>query len=177
MENNISIESLTKKERKELRHQEKKQSEEAAFQRKKNKRIAKWVLGLIIVVGSMAALFWYVATRPHIPEGEIISQSGLHWHPELALYVKGIKQEIPANIGIGAVHQPIHTHDSTGVLHLEMQGVVHRDDIKLARFFEVWGKDVMEFGSSVSMTVNGEVNAELGNYQMKDGDKVELRYD
>ena len=35
----------------------------------------------------------------------------------------------------------------------------------------------MEFGSKVIMTVNGEENFEFENYQMRDGDKIELRYE
>ena len=71
----------------------------------------------------------------------------------------------------------MHTHDSSGVIHLEFQGVVRKDSLKLGRFFEVWGKDFMEFGSSVKMTVNGEEKTELQNYILKDGDKIELRYE
>jgi hypothetical protein len=53
---------------------------------------------------------------------------------------------------------------------------VRRDDVKLGKFFKVWGKDFMEFGSSVRMAVNGEENAELQNYAMGNGDKIELHY-
>lgn len=84
---------------------------------------------------------------------------------------------ISTNIGIDAIHQPMHTHDSSGVIHLEFQGLVRQDDVKLGRLFEIWGKDFMEFGSSVSMTVNGEESTELQNYRMKDGDKIELKYE
>ena len=41
----------------------------------------------------------------------------------------------------------------------------------------MWGKDFMKLGSTVKMTVNGEEKAELQNYIMKDGDKIELRYE
>lgn len=90
---------------------------------------------------------------------------------------EGERQDIPANLGIGAVHNPIHTHDASGVIHLEFQGVVRTDDMKFGRFFKIWGKNFMEFGSSVKMTVNGEKNTELGNYIMQDKDKIELRFD
>ena len=33
------------------------------------------------------------------------------------------------------------------------------------------------FGVLSSMTINGIENSELGNYQMKDGDKIVLRYE
>ncbi|OHA04329.1 MAG: hypothetical protein A3J58_03035 [Candidatus Sungbacteria bacterium RIFCSPHIGHO2_02_FULL_52_23] len=176
MENESQIE-LSKKERKELRREQRLEEKQELAQHRTMKRMTKIALIVIIVGGSIGAFVWYLATRPPIPEGEILSRSGLHWHPELAIFVKGEKQEIPADLGIGAVHNPMHTHDSSGVIHLEFQGVVRKDDLKLYRFFEVWGKDFMDIGSSVKMTVNGEENAELQNYDMKDGDKIELRYE
>ena len=53
---------------------------------------------------------------------------------------------------------------------------MRRDDVKLNKFFEVLGKDFMEFGSSITMTVNGDDKAELQNYVMGNGDKIELHY-
>ncbi len=168
---------LSKKERKELHRVERLEEKQKFARQRALKRITKIALIVIIGGGSITAFVWYLATRPPIPEGEILSRSGLHWHPELAIFVKGEKQEIPTNIGIGAVHNPMHTHDSSGVVHLEFQGIVRKDDLKLGRFFEVWGKDFVEFGSSVKMTGSGEEKAELQNYILKDGDKIELRYE
>lgn len=167
---------LTRKERKELRRQERTEEKHTLARQRATKRITKIVLGVAIVAGSIAVFTWYIASRPPIPEGEIISRRGLHFHPELTVFVEGEKVELPANLGIGAVHNPIHTHDTSGVIHLEFQGVVRRDDLKIEKFFEVWGKNFMEFGSSVTMTVDGEENAELQNYVMGDGDKIELHY-
>ena len=175
MENEQQTE-LSKKERKEL-HREQRLEEKQKFARQRiMKRATKMTLAIIVVGGSVSVLIWYFITRPPIPEGEILSRSGLHWHPELAIFVNGENQEIPANIGIGITHNPLHPHDTSGVIHLEFQGAVRRDDVKLGKFFEVWGKDLMEFGSSVKMTVNGEESYEFQNYIMGDGDKIELYY-
>lgn len=176
MENESQIE-LSKNERKELRREQRLEEKQKFTRHRAMKRLTKIALIVVIIGGSIGAFAWYLATLPPIPEGEILSRSGLHWHPELAIFVKEEKQEIPANLGIGAVHNPMHTHDSSGVIHLEFQGVVRKDDVKLDRFFGVWGKDFVELGSSVKMTVNGEEKAELQNYVMKDGDKIELRYE
>ena len=107
----------------------------------------------------------------------VIATSGLHWHPQLTMYVKGEKIEIPQNIGIGAVHQPMHTHDDLPNIHLEFPALVRAQDITLKRFFEIWGKDMQSFGGSMRMTVNGKENTEFENYVMHDGDLIELRYD
>lgn len=152
-------------------------AEQAKFARKKMvKKISKIVLIALLASGSIGWLTWYVANQPKTPESEIISRNGIHWHPELSIIVKGAKQEIPQNIGIGAVHQPIHTHDATGVIHFEFEGLVRKEDIKLGRFFKVWGKDLQSFGANIKMTVNGKENIEYENYMMQDKDKIELQY-
>src|SRR3989344_4793200 len=102
---------------------------------------------------------------------------GIHWHPRLEIYVKGEKIEIPQNVGIGTVHQPMHTHDDLPNIHLEFQGIAREQDITLGRFFEIWGKDMRSFGTNMSMTVNGKDNTEYENYVMRDGDVIMLQYE
>lgn len=157
--------------------------------RERNRALKRAVkIGAVIVLtsGSIGSLVWYATTRPPVPEGEIISRGGIHWHPELTITIKGQRQEIPANLGLGAIHQPIHTHDSTGVLHLEIQGLVRREGTELGRFFKIWGKELNSnciFDScngaegKMTMKVNGDENAKFENYEMKDKDKIEIRYE
>ena len=134
----------------------------------------------LIVIGVSAFILAggvWLLRGPDPDDPNVVSRSGLHWQPQLEIYVKGVKQEIPQNTGLGAVHNPIHTHEDLPIIHLEFSGVVMRDDLMLKEFFGVWGKDFTEFGSSVAMTVNGQENAKRENYSMKDGDKIELRYE
>lgn len=179
MENNQSSEQLSGKERRELKRREKLEARETAIKKRHFKKITLWAIGGTVMIASIVGLIWYSATRPAIPESDIVSRNGFHWHPELAIYVKGEKQEIPANIGIGAVHQPIHTHDDAiqGILHLEFQGLVRKQDITMGQFFKSWGTDVRSFGTNIKMTVNGKENSEYENYSMQDKDKIELRYE
>lgn len=133
----------------------------------------------VLVVLALASVF--VLPKPsgtvQSNDPDVVAVSGMHWHPRLEIFVKGEQVEIPQNIGIGAVHQPMHTHDDLPVIHLEFGGVVRRDNVRLGRFFDIWGKDMRSFGSNIRMTVNGEQNTEYENYVMRDGDKIELRYD
>ncbi len=113
----------------------------------------------------------------------------MHWHPKLTIIIKGLKQELPANIGLGAVHQKIHTHDTDakdGVVHIEAQGVVTNDDTKLGNFFKLWGEDFNSTtildkkngqDGTVKMLVNGKENTDFENYMMKEGDNIEIRYE
>lgn len=133
------------------------------------------ILLLAVIILLAGASWWSKSLQSGNPD--LVARDGIHWHPELTIFIKGEKQEIPANIGIGAIHQPIHTHDATGVIHLEFDGVVHQSDITLGQFFRNWGKDLNSFGLNVKMTVNDVANTELGNYVMHDKDKIELRYE
>ena|SRR3989344_9252385 len=124
-----------------------------------------------------------------VAEDQVISKSGLHWHPKLSIFIKGQKQELEEDIGLEAIHEPIHTHKEdykNGVVHMEMNGVVTKDETKLGNFFKIWGR---EFNSTqifdeknseegkVKMTVNGKENKSFENYLMKDGDLIEIRYE
>lgn len=147
----------------------------------------------ILIISGIAILllaggvWWSKSLQSSDPN--IISTQGIHWHPQIEIYIKGQKQEIPANIGIGMQYAStptfdqgmrmtaMHTHEPDGTIHFEFPARVTREDTKLKNFFAIWGKDIMSFGSSVTMTVNGEETTELGEYEMKDGDKIELRYE
>lgn len=137
---------------------------------------------------------WLLLRTNSVNEEELISAAGIHWHPELSIYIHGEKQVIPADIGIGAVHNPIHTHDDTGVIHLEFNGQVTKRQITLGNFFKIWGKkfnkDCIFYSGGgpggrgescngsegqVKMFVNGAPSNEFENYVMKDGDKIEIR--
>ncbi len=135
----------------------------------------------VTIVFAISMIWWAKAnqsTSPASSDGEVLSLRGMHTHPQLEIYVKGEKITIPQNIGLaGAVHQPMHTHDDVPIVHLEFPARVTKDDTRLGKFFTVWGKDFREFGQTVTMTVNGESNTEYENYEMKDGDKIELRYE
>lgn len=107
--------------------------------------------------------------------GEVLARNGLHWHADLRVFKNGEQETIPAGIGLGITHNPLHTHDEDGVVHLEFGGRVMKDDTRLANFFEVWGRGFPS-GEGVTMTVNGEASDEFGDYHMQDGDVIEVRY-
>src|SRR3989344_6652925 len=140
-------------------------------------KIKQWLIWIICGVAFVGGLVWLVKAQPKTPESETISLSGFHWHPELVIYIKGEKQVIPENIGLGAVHQPMHTHDDLPKIHLEFQGVVKKSDIVLGQFFKNWNKDMRSFGTNLKMIVNGKENTEYENYAIQDGDKIEIWFE
>ena len=147
---------------------------------------------ILIIAGATIVLLvggvWWSKTL-QASDPSIISRGGIHWHPELTIYIKGVKQEIPANVGIGPQYAhtrgydpqmrmaTVHTHEDLPLIHLEfMSGPVYKEDVTLGQFFKVWGKDIHSFGTNLRMTVNGVENTEYENYVMKDGDNIELNY-
>lgn len=130
---------------------------------------------------------------------DIVSKDGIHWHPKVSIYIKGQKQEIPADIGIGKQYASskwydsmmsmtdFHTHDNSGTLHWEvMDGPVTRDHVTLKAFFDVWGEPFSSTqildakngpDGTVNMTVNGQPNTQFENYQVKDKDDIVIRFE
>ena len=145
------------------------------------------ILTILLVIGTIFLLSR--GEQVNVPEDQIISRKGIHWHPRLTILIKREKQEIPADFGLGALHSPIHTHaadNKEGILHLEMSGLVTKDETKLGRWFQLWGKDFNSnklfdktSGSdgTVKMFVNGKENTEFENYKMRDGDSIEIKYE
>jgi len=162
------------------------------------------VAAAVIAVGAVTAGIFY-ANKPksNVAQtqltGDIVSKDGIHWHPKLTIYIKGQKQEVPANIGIGKQYSnskwydsmmgmtDFHTHDNSGTLHWEvMDGPVTRDHVTLKAFFDVWGKPFSSTqildakngtDGTVKMTVNGQPNTEFENYQVKDKDDIVIRFE
>lgn len=69
----------TKRERKELRRQEKARDERA---RQRSIRVKKWtkrLVTLLIIAGSIGGIFWYESSRPATPTNEILSVVSDDW--------------------------------------------------------------------------------------------------
>jgi len=146
-------------------------------------------LPLLLIVVGIFIIGWFLISKFSAPvlESEIVAKNGLHWHSELLISVLGQKQAIPAGLGLEKLpHNPIHTHDRDNVIHMEFAGLVTKEDIKLAKFFQIWEKTFNKdcifdkcSGSEgqLRMLVNGEPNFEFENYAMKDEDKIEIIFE
>ncbi|MBI4133990.1 MAG: hypothetical protein HY475_01050 [Candidatus Terrybacteria bacterium] len=179
-------EQLTKKERRQLQRQQKFTVEQRRARAQKVKNAILLAAVLFGLGGAAWALVRWGGGGEPLRDEDVLSRNGLHWHASLSIPILGKEQEIPANIGIGAIHSPIHTHEEDGIIHLEIQGLVTKDDTKLGRFFENWDRTfnadcIFEFCNgpegTLRMLVNGQENTEFAQYPMKDGDKIEVRYE
>jgi hypothetical protein len=73
-----------------------------------------------------------------IPALSPMEGTAVHIHQHLDLYVDGRKVPVPAGIGIDPAvgYAPLHTHDPSGVIHVESPTV---RTYTLGEFFAVWG--------------------------------------
>ncbi len=149
------------------------------------KKTALIILGVIVLLGGSV----YLSKNLQKNDPNLISKNGLHWHANLEIFSKGVKQEIPINIGVGtsSAGKPtfesgmqmtaIHTHETDGTIHMEFSGLVKKQDTKLGNLFEIWNKDFKSFGENVTMSVNDATSTEYESYEMKDGDRIVLKYE
>jgi hypothetical protein len=73
-----------------------------------------------------------------VPPLSPFEATAVHIHQHLDLYVDGGKVPVPAGIGIdpAAGYAPLHTHDASGVIHVESPTV---RTYTLGELFAVWG--------------------------------------
>jgi hypothetical protein len=113
------------------------------------------------------------------PTSECVTHAGLgiHWHVTLKIFVGGMEQRIPANIGVTpGCMRPLHTHDDSGVIHIEWRSAHH---FTLGEFFDVWGEP---FGSDgllgrkgpVTMSVDGSSSTAFRSQPLTDGTRIML---
>ncbi len=143
-----------------------------------------------IPVFIIAAVFVFVSSQPPAINANSVAAAEIpgvpiHWHPALTIILNGQQQTIPSNLGLTGVHQPIHTHDSTGVLHYEINNPTP-ENMPLRYFFErVWRKQftgtcIMGYcnddSGTVKMYVNGRENFEFENYIPNDKDDIRIEF-
>jgi hypothetical protein len=110
---------------------------------------------------------------------------GYHVHAELMVYVNGKRTTVPANLGIdpqGRFISPIHTHDTTGIVHMESTKYY---PFTIGEFINVWGVYFTKnqlggykvgHGNVLQLWVNGKQVADPVNYKMKPHDVMILGF-
>ena len=106
-----------------------------------------------------------------------------HIHPQLKITINGSDQTIPANIGIKSFcMNSIHTHDTTGVLHVESPV---KKDFALGDFFAVWDKEfnqnkILDYKTDdthiITVSVNGKLVDTYENTVVNDKDQLVISY-
>ena len=134
-----------------------------------------WALGISAVV---FGLFMWSARLQQVGS-KVVATRGIHWHPQIHIFVDGQEHALPQGIGLVGVESPIHTHEDAnkGIIHMEFRGRVTNNMVVLNAFFRTWNKDIhTAFGNLYKMTVNGKDSTEYGNHSMRDKEVINLYY-
>jgi hypothetical protein len=106
-----------------------------------------------------------------------------HYHVHIRLLVNDGKSRtvpIPENIGLDAPNQTflaIHTHDASGVIHIEADQKGYRSDLQ--NVFDIWGvrfnaQCIGGYCGGVKMWVNGVESTKLGAYVLQPHDAITI---
>lgn len=128
---------------------------------------------LLILPIALGALFY----TNRADAANLLSKNGLHWHTTLKISKNGKPITVPAEIGLGITHNPIHTHEEDNVIHLEFGGRVTKENTRLQRFFEAWNIAPSSLGANMIGIINGATTTDPLNHEMRDGDIIELKYE
>jgi len=150
------------------------------------KKIRNWSV-LVLIIG-LIVFYIFTSVSKSIEQDSKLNfeapKGPIHWHPQLMIFVDGVRQLIPSGIGLGGGgHSPIHTHESDGTLHVESSNPTKRT-VSLGYFFETWGKefskdcifDYCTDKGKLKMEVNGKENFDFENYFIQDKDKIVINY-
>ena len=141
----------------------------------------------IVAIGVIAALFY----KP--PEALAISGiechtreiTTYHVHSHLNIFVDGVEQSVPANIGI--LSSPsclfwLHTHAGDGVIHVEAPS---KREFTLGQFMDIWeqthsGSEAFFesiSGKPITIYVNGtEFSGDLQDVKLESRSQIVLAY-
>ena len=98
-----------------------------------------------------------------------------HIHPELKIKIDDKDVVIPANIGLKDCERALHTHDTSGTIHVEAQDA---QSYTLGDFYSVWGEKIEKVGYNLEVTVNEKTKTieELNSLVLKDKQQIILIY-
>jgi hypothetical protein len=110
-----------------------------------------------------------------------LSDSVFHIHAELRIFVDGLPVPVPAFIGLpdtGTLFSPLHTHDDSGLIHMES---TRPYPFTLGELFAVWGVAFTSTqlggyrnggGRTLQVYVNGKPVADPPGYIMHAHDTI-----
>jgi hypothetical protein len=164
----------------------------SARRRRKQNRGVHWAyitVGIVIAVLLVSLVVYNVVDKTTTEVGDYrfpfqcLGTEGetLHVHPWLRIVINGQNVTIPAYIGIVSTNgqstcfEPIHTHDSSGIVHVE--STVLGVNYTLSEFFQIWNATyatVSFAGSSHPIVFN---STDILGYKSDSTHKVELLVD
>lgn len=141
--------------------------------------------GVQVTPAPWAPEYNYLPNRINAMNLPTQSDTIFHIHAMLRVYVNGKQIPVPSQIGIdpqGQYLAPLHTHDASGIMHLEASQVY---PFTLGQFLDIWGVKftdtqigsyVPNGTSTLGVYANGKKLADPVNYVMKPHDLIVIGY-
>jgi hypothetical protein len=146
------------------------------------------IIGVVIIISvGLSAYVGLGGAQSSAKANPII----LHIHPYLNVTIDGKHLTVPAQIGIDpslwkdhsldkngmqamsdgmSGMAPLHTHDSSGVIHVESS---IKRNYTLGEFLNIWGGLDLN-GKTIKATVDGKPITDFRNHVFKDGEQINL---
>ncbi|MDV3277522.1 MAG: hypothetical protein LYZ69_03525 [Nitrososphaerales archaeon] len=96
-----------------------------------------------VAVAVVLGIGFYLLIAPSLAGPPFACTNGewIHVHPYLQIAIQGSSVTIPAGAGSvqqGSCLEPIHTHDASGILHIELAQAEATKNFTLGDFFTIW---------------------------------------
>jgi hypothetical protein len=147
-----------------------------AVDRRRKRKYMMIIIPVIIVIAiaSIAGALLYKPPMAMAISGIECNRSeqlNFHIHSHLDVFVNGVQQQVPSNIGI--LHSPsclywLHTHSADGTIHVEAP---ETREFVLGQFLDIWQQTLTNstafFGSISDMPITAYVDGERfeGDYR------------
>ncbi len=146
------------------------------------------IIALLVITGIVAGIVYVIYRSDNTPSSVAAAIDGiecntsefttLHIHAHLDFYVNGNHMTVPERIGIvdNKCLYWLHTHDSSGVIHIESP---KSEEFTLGQFIDVWNAtgDFPISGATPKIFVNGQsVNTMLNDTPINKHDEIALVY-
>ncbi|MBI5226207.1 hypothetical protein HY994_03120 [Candidatus Micrarchaeota archaeon] len=142
-------------------------------------------LGLIL--GSRPALL-VLGELPELSFPDTVADYPVHWHARVRIVDGPDEIIIPANVGLPSdgPESPVHTHDESGVLHVEAHRLADLPPSTLAYFFSLWPQPLnascvtdvcTDSTRQMRFFVNGAERLDWLTYDLADGDDIEFLFE
>lgn len=126
-----------------------KRQKPGSLRRRNRHPVALGILAIAVVAG-IGVYFVVAPSLTPPPFNYILNETYIHVHPYLQIWIDGKNITIPTCVGIflctvtggsasGSNFEPIHTHDASGILHIELSKAdAASHNYTLDNFFAIW---------------------------------------
>ena len=152
----MSKQSSRQSTRQERRREEQRRREEERLRAARTKRITTIGITAVVALAIVGLIIFAViqnqapanAAYPPVDKVSCLSteQSGTHIHAHVSISINGTSTPIPADVGIvpdGSCLYWLHTHDTTGVIHIEAPS---GSSATFGNFLDIWEQKFQTLG-------------------------------